>query len=533
MGLPPSSPSASVSPQITRGLATRPEPPGITGSSRTQKTEVLDERDFGKTRFPSPKPVSGGELLAEIAEKPRALRIDEASAGLNFVRHKLHAFTSTFFAYPLSQAEKRAFPLADLKDRHPELAAAAAYIADGSQYGWRALFTEEYSRPHLVAALVGHWLVEHVFKHTGFGLCGASVRTIEDEALRKYILYDGFARAKLLAAEVRSILDAYDASPDPPRLNREVQSACTHLAAQMLTALQPLLPPGPAAVTDASESVSATTTPPPQSLQAALHALLTHAAYLSLSLRLTGANRTIVRFSFPEKHTPIQVSLPTQHGRQSCLNAERVAATAHHVGLYTDDDGDDDCLVKFAAWPNIIATVPTGPDMLDFAADPALIRRYDVDWTSPTAAQLRALAHSPGGIYGGVPIPPAAGVPPDNPGAFVTEYLVSSADVYCEWTPRSQPQLRRLTLAQAIDEAKQEERMSRGRHRHRHGRLHRRGRLALGAVATAVATAGLLTGCSSALRGGLWSLDLLQGCRHMLATAQQRTKALAAGPLER
>jgi hypothetical protein len=94
-----------------------------------------------------------------------------------------------------------------------------------------------------------------------------------------------------------------------------------------------------------------------------------------------------------------------------------------------------------ACWPTIVATVPSGPDLLDFKTDPSLKHRADKS------------------------VPTSAGPPEDLPGAFVTEVFMSPADVYCEWTPLATPLEYpfKLTLWQAIAQAKEDRALSRGR----------------------------------------------------------------------
>jgi hypothetical protein len=190
--------------------------------------------------------------------------------------------------------------------------------------------------------------------------------------------------------------------------------AVTSLSTQIMSTIEPLVPSG--CIAEA---------------EAALKEIIMNAQALATSFRLTGANRTIFRFNFPSKHSEYQLG-----GGQNCLNIDRVDATQHHAPDYDRDE----LRVKIPCWPTIIATVPSGPDMLDFKNDPTLKDRA------------------------GKPLPTFIGAPKDNPGAFVTEVFMTPSDVYLEWTPLATPLASSLkfTLWQAIEQAKKERALALG-----------------------------------------------------------------------
>jgi hypothetical protein len=353
---------------------------------------------------------SGRRVLRELVRESRVLKLEEASDALIALRDQVRAYSQKYFEYEMTSEEKRNWPLGDLQEKNPELVANCAYIADGSQYGWRQLFTESYSRAPLVNGLLGHYLVEHVFKHTSFGLNEEELASLEDGVLKKYIHYDGFVRSKQLALAISEILS--NKSIEDRSLDRFV--AVTSLSTQIMSTIEPLVPSG--CIAEA---------------EAALKEIILDAQALATSLRLTGVNRTIFRLNFPSKHSEYQLG-----GGQNCLNIDRVDATQHHAPDYDRDE----LRVKIPCWPTIIATVPSGPDMLDFKNDPTLKDRA------------------------GKPLPTFIGAPDDNPGAFVTEVFITPSDVYLEWTPLATPLASplKLTLWQAIEQAKKERALALG-----------------------------------------------------------------------
>ena len=353
---------------------------------------------------------SGCRVLRELVRESRVLKLEEASDALIALRDQVRAFSQKHFAYEMTSEEKCNWPLADLQEKYPELVANCAYIADGSQYGWRQLFTESYSRAPLVNGLLGHYLVEHVFKHTSFGLNEEELASLEDGVLKKYIHYDGFVRSKQLALAISEILS------NKPIEDRSLDrfAAATSLSTQVMSTIEPLVPRGCKA-----------------EAEAALKEVVLDAQALATSLHLTGSNGTIFRFNFPSKHSEYQLG-----GGQNCLNIDHVDATQHHAPDYDRDE----LRVKIPCWPTIVATVPSGPDMLDFKHDPTLKDRA------------------------GKPLPAFIGAPDDNPGAFVTEVFMTPSDVYLEWTPLATPLASplKLTLWQAIEQAKKERALALG-----------------------------------------------------------------------
>jgi hypothetical protein len=389
---------------------------------------------------------SGRKVLEELVREPRVLKLEEASDALMALRDQIRAFSQKHFAYEMTSEEKRSWPLADLQEKNPELAANCAYVADGSQYGWRQLFTESYSRAPLVNGLLGHYLVEHVLKHTCFGLNEGELASLEDGVLKKYIHYDGFVRSKQLALAISEILS------NKPIEDRSFDRfvATTSLSTQIMSTIEPLVPS--ACVAEA---------------EATLKEIILDAQALATSLRLTGANHTVFRFNFPSKHSEYQLG-----SGQSCLNIDRVDATQHHAPDYDRDR----LRVKIPCWPTTIATVPSGPDMLDFKNDPTLKDRA------------------------GKPLPTSIGAPDDNPGAFVTEVLMTPSDVYLEWTPLATPLASplKLTLWQAIQQAKKERAVALGQPWPYPPPWHRTATRMVGYVLGAAAVGGLAAAAVSA-----------------------------------
>ena len=413
---------------------------------------------------------SGVKILEELAKNPRALTLEEASDALLIVRDLIRSFSTKHFEYDMTAEERHDWPLADLQDHNPELVASCAYVADGSQYGWRQLFTESYCRPRLVQGLLAHYLVEHVFKHTCFGLNDGELANLEDTVLKKYIHYDGFVRAKQLARAIGAILDTK--AIEDRSFDRFM--AVTALSTQILSTIKPLFHKG---YIDVNAEID-------------LKAILSDAQALAISLRLTGANRTVLRFSFPSKHSKYQLS-----GGQNCLNVARVDATQHHA----PDLDRDELRVKIPCWPTIIATVPSGPDMLDFKDDPTLKERA------------------------GKPLSTYIGAPEDNPGAFVTEVFLTPSDVYCEWTPLAaplQPQLK-LTLWQAIQQAKKERALATGQPWPSLDPWYRTATRTAGFVLGAAAVGGLAAAAVTACTPRGRSL-LLETAKHVIGSVHRR-----------
>jgi hypothetical protein len=390
---------------------------------------------------------SGAKVLEELVRESRTLTLEEASDALVVLRDQIRAFSTKHFKYEMTAEEKQDWPLADLQDKYPELVANCAYIADGSQYGWRQLFTESYCRPQLVNGLLGHYLVEHVFKHTCFGLNAKELVDLEDDVLKRHVHWDGFVRSKQLAIEISAIL----AGKSIENRAFDVFVAVTTLSTRILSTIEPFLP-------SCNKAKAATETD--------LREILLHAQALAIALRLTGTNRTIFRFSIPSKHSEYQLG-----GGQNCLNMARVDATQHHAPDYDRDE----LRVKIPCWPTIIATVPSGPDMLDFAHDPRLKHRA-----------------------GKASLPTFTGAPEDNPGAFVTEVFITPSDVYCEWTPLAAPlqHSHKLTLWQAIAQAKKERALALGQPWPYPAPWRRTAGYVLGAAAVGGLAAAAVTACT-------------------------------------
>ena len=353
------------------------------------------------------------KLMTSLMTKPRALTLTEMATAFSYLKASIAAYSQKHFSYVLSSNEILDWPLFKLQDDYPEFVANCRYIADGSQYGWRKFFTESSSRPHLVSALLGHLFVEHIFQHTAFGLSDSEVAHIEEGVDKKYINWDGFVRTKLRGETIRNIING----GPPVKTYDSVRNAVDDLALKLYFNLGPLLREDERKPYGGGRDC----------LRGLSH-LIESAAYLALSVRITGATpgRTIIRYTFPTKGTSFHTSSSTI----DCVNKARVDATGHHA----PNAGIDELQVKMAVFPLIIATSASGPDMLHFAEDPG---RLTDEKTG------KKIAESLGG-------------PAGNQGAFVSETLTCGAEVYLEWTPLAQPVLEKLSLLEAIAQAKAE-----------------------------------------------------------------------------
>ena len=372
--------------------------------TETQLPTLEKVPKFGDLAPEAPQSTVPFDFMA-LLSNPRALKLEEVADALFTLRQELHALVEKHFSWTAPPALKGSFKLSELSIRYPELVANVSWVADGSQYGWRHVFVEDFTRPHLVASLISHYVVEHVFKHTCFGLNSVETRILEDTVLKRYIHYDSFVRVKKLAENISIILDE--------KLRRDFKfdfdNALHVLSESIFQNLKPFYKPPRKGKTSKD-----------------IVRFIAHAGALSLGLRLSGGTpaRTAFAFRFPNKHSTFQLS-----GRQSCVNKAFVDRTAHHA----PDLDHDELQVKMSCWPSCTAVSASGPDMLSFAGE--------------AGAALKAKAEA-----GQTKIPASQGGPPDNDGAFVTETILCPSDVYCEWTPVANPipSHLKLTLRQAI-----------------------------------------------------------------------------------
>ena len=358
-------------------------------------------------------PTSTATLLADLLEHPRSLNLYEASAAFAFLQKSIRSFTKTYFAYELSAHAKRAWPLHALAQEHPQFVRYTQYIADGSQYGWRKLFTESYARPHLAYALINWALKTYVLDATAFGVSQEARDQLEDQD-RLHLYYDGFVRTKKRAAMLSDLLQCIG---DPEVQKAEMNNAVSKLSGQITELLTPLYQ---------STNMAGL---PSKVVREKLRQIVQLTASIALCVRLSGANGTIFRYHFPDKRTPFQVP----HGvsrPQNCVNKAWVDDRDPNRNRDEHELEGFQPLVKMSCFPAVIATVPHGPDMEEMAA---LVEERGLDAAVRYDERTGECLNQ----------------------SWVTEVRICPADVYLEWTQKLstlEPRWK-LKLSEAIESA--------------------------------------------------------------------------------
>ena len=214
-----------------------PEPPITTteGPGRTFE-------EHPKFTYKQPAPIGDcPSLLNGMCNDPRALELYEIQPLLDHIRNSIISFTEQYFSFELAQSERDIWPLHFLTTKYLPLLLTTQYIADGSQYGWRSLFTSSQTRPYLVAAIIGEYLKHHVFNATAFGFPEEVVEKLEDDD-REYLHYDAFVRSKRGGLVMRVWFEELEREDMMRKAVGRLRSCAEVLAEELLAVVEPLMP---------------------------------------------------------------------------------------------------------------------------------------------------------------------------------------------------------------------------------------------------------------------------------------------------
>ncbi len=275
-----------------------------------------------------------------ILDEPTAdVKMEEICTAFDFLKTKIQRHAREVYGYH-KPAKGQAFPsFTYLKVKHRELFQYIRYVADGNQYGWDKLLQIGSQRENLVYAIISRALISYVFDAELFG---ASPEHNEEllEMCREYLHYDAFVRNGHRADIITSILleeaeknSDFDQSP-----YTYFATAITSLERRINLLLEPLGRVKPANS--------------PQLPEVSLHSILQVALKVHLAIRLSGSNGTVYRFQHPHKLQPWDAM------NMNCINQRRMDLTVHH---------GEEPLVKMSCFPAVFATVPSGPNLEQFA----------------------------------------------------------------------------------------------------------------------------------------------------------------------
>jgi hypothetical protein len=513
-------PTPPPTPRVSRGRGHSPPHMGDTntdGATSSQRTITITEIDDAhceiyidgvsdwlafptkpKTKIHADKPpieIPTKALLEHmnhLKQNLRPLGLEELHIQFYLLQKMLRQFTKRHFVTPWSPSRLAAFSLADLATDHAPFYRIAGYLADGStfQEGWSSFLTSEHTRPHLVYAILSEWLKYNVFGHSCFGLSEE-----EDAAMTaidiRYLHYDGFVRTKERAKLLARIL----ANKPAWEQEMDVGAAVEKVVSELMIVLAPLLP-------QSNGQLSI--------LRSQLTSIVDIAANLHQCIRLTGMDGTIIRFHTHTKGDPfaytarqncinkstvkktIDDMMALRNAEKSAADAAAAAAAARRFGAAGDRKaseerqtraasklvrGKDKLLIKMPCFPLILAVVPFGPTLRDFAVEQdmynSVIRSVDLpavskdDGSGPMyiedipaeivrAACFEAMPESCHKDYGmvedGEPMTQAYG-------SYVKQYILNECDVYCEWEFDGDDEDaagKAVTLRQAVEQAQRE-----------------------------------------------------------------------------
>jgi hypothetical protein len=366
----------------------------------------------------------------------------------------------------VERVENRRFRanFADLHDQHAPFFRMLSYIAEGSgfQSGWPDFLSSESARPHVVYGVLGEWLKYNVFGHSCFGL--SPEEDLQMLAIDvQYIKWDGFVRTKERAKLLKGIL----AAKPKWEFDADMSSAVGTLVSELMVVLAPVLPSCLSTLAEMKHKLTL---------------LVDIAANLHLCIRLTGVDGTILRYHNARKNDGFAYT-----ARQNCVNKNSVRATLAAAMKNRNDQNSDKgrktengcrltekLKIKMPCFPLVMAVVPYGPTLKDFAVEQAHYERIVKSPDLPSNSN----ADRPGPMYiEDIPaeivrsacfeeLPAMARrdvgyrLHDDEPrkkafGSYVKQYVLNEADVYCEWDfPDEEPSSGQgLTLGQAVGAA--------------------------------------------------------------------------------
>ena len=402
------------------------------------------------------------EMMHNLNHNLRPLSLEEIYCQFYLLQKMLRQFSKRFFNNAWSSEKTAAFNLADLPQDHAPFFRMMAYIADGSKFkaGWGDFLTSEHTRPHIVYAVLGEWLKYNVFGHSCFGLSAE-----EDAAMKnidvQYLKWDGFVRTKERAKLLKKMLTTKPAW----EFETDMAVAVDGVAEDLLEVLEPILP----ACANKRKDI-----------ESKLRTIIEIAANLHLCIRLTGIDGTILRYHSSSKGDPFAYT-----ARQNCVNKSTVSETLNDMIKIRNNDHapandggpeefshqKDKLVIKMPCFPLVIAVVPYGPTLKDFAVEQSLYERViksedlppnkdkgpmyieDIPAEIVRAAHFEELPESCHKDYGHRRHDDKTRQKKVF-GSYVHQYILNEADVYCEWSfqgetahPGAGPTLRQATEA--------------------------------------------------------------------------------------
>ncbi|KIW11095.1 hypothetical protein PV08_10394 [Exophiala spinifera] len=289
-------------------------------------------------------------LLEEITVMPRKLELAEIAALFVCLQEKCIRFSQLHFNYNLTEDQQAVWPLHQLdEEKYRSFFNMARFLVDANHCGWREFFTSRKHRVPFVHGVLGERFKHNIFKIPGFGLGRDEVNKLA-EIDRMYIRYDAVVRSKVRAEYLealkfdkaedwatsvdvdenagnkgdnaavkpptpapgtsahRSVPSGSSSEASDPKVNHfttkyaaSLDNDATQLASQIMEQLELVLPPpvfdplrphDPQTFSEKARQASFR-----RLIESDLITLLKYMGGLSLSIRLTGINGTIIRLA--------------------------------------------------------------------------------------------------------------------------------------------------------------------------------------------------------------------------------------------
>ncbi|KAK6379105.1 hypothetical protein LTS17_006809 [Exophiala oligosperma] len=372
-------------------------------------------------------------LFEEIVLMPRKLELGEIAALFVCLQEKCMRFSQKHFSFDLTEEQQEEWPLHRLDEqKYRSFFNMARFLVDTNHCGWREFFTTPQHRVPFVHGVLGERFKNNIFKIPGFGLGRDKVNRLA-EIDRSYLKYDAFVRSKVRAEYLEELKfdkveDWYSidenvhnveentaasapiptlvlpgaaaaaaAVPWAPSGTSPASSAAasdpsenyfpskyavsldknaTELASHIMEQLELILPPpifdplhphGPRNFGENSRKVSAG-----RAIEANLTALIKYMGGLSLSIRFTGIDGTIIRLveAYP-KGTEYHIADSTDN---ICVNADHCNATC------PADTTPATLRIYMTCWCRLEGVVPHGKNRLE-------LEKFQMEHQDPDAPE--------------------------------------------------------------------------------------------------------------------------------------------------
>ncbi|KAK2762195.1 hypothetical protein FQN54_001204 [Arachnomyces sp. PD_36] len=146
--------------------------------------------------------------LQYFKPQPKLPRTDlEFERETRSLKHNIKKYCKEYYGYQVTDEERKAFNLANLAQKNPELMEFVEYVADGGD-NWKDLFTSGLYRWNLAYGVLCFVLQKWVFSHTMFGATEEQLSSVQKIDMQ-FLMRDAFERTRVRSTIIKTFLSSH------------------------------------------------------------------------------------------------------------------------------------------------------------------------------------------------------------------------------------------------------------------------------------------------------------------------------------